>query len=83
MYTNPSMPKSAGIILLIVGFTMVMSGAINVYGFPVLGPNIPARISFLRRVRPYQDPARQFRFSGDMGKSVLPGLDVVVRQHCL
>ena len=43
MYTIRQCTKSAGIILLIVGFTMVMSGAINVYGFPGLGPNIPAQ----------------------------------------
>jgi len=43
MYTIRQCAKSAGIILLIVGFTMVMSGAINVYGYPGLGPNIPAQ----------------------------------------
>ena len=42
MYTIRQCAKAAGIILFIVGFTMVMSGAINVYGFPGLGPNIQA-----------------------------------------
>jgi len=42
MYTLRQCIKSAGIILLIIGVTMVMSGAISVYAFPGLGPNIQA-----------------------------------------
>jgi len=42
MYTVRQYAKSAGIIMLIVGLTVVMSGVVNVYGFPGLGPNIPA-----------------------------------------
>jgi len=43
MYTIRQCIKSAGIILLVVGVTMVMSGAISVYAYPGLGPNIPAQ----------------------------------------
>jgi hypothetical protein len=43
MYTIRECAKSAAVILLIVGLTMVMSGAINVYAYPGLGPNIQAQ----------------------------------------
>ena len=42
MYTLRKCAKTAGIVLLIVGLTIAMSGVINVYAFPGEGPNIPA-----------------------------------------
>jgi hypothetical protein len=35
--------KSASVILLVVGFTIIMSGVISVYAFPGYGPDIPAQ----------------------------------------
>jgi len=43
MYTIRQVVKSAAIVLMIVGFTMVMSGILSVYAFPGLGPNIQAQ----------------------------------------
>lgn len=42
MYTARQRAKSAVVILLLVGVMIVMSGAVNVYAFPGLGPDIPA-----------------------------------------
>ena len=42
MYTTRLCLKSAAVILLFIGVMVFMSGAINVYGFPGLGPNIQA-----------------------------------------
>ncbi len=43
MYTGRQCAKSAAIILLIIGVAIIMSGVINVYAFPGLGPDIPAQ----------------------------------------
>ena len=43
MYTIRQCAKSAAIILMIIGVAIVMSGVINVYAFPGLGPDIPAQ----------------------------------------
>ena len=42
MYTIRQCVKSGAIVLMVIGFAIVMSGAINVYAFPGLGPNIQA-----------------------------------------
>jgi len=43
MYTTRLCLKSAAVILLVIGVTIVMSGVISVYAYPGLGPNIPAQ----------------------------------------
>jgi hypothetical protein len=43
MDTIRQFAKCAAIILLIIGVTIFMSGVINVYAFPGLGPDIPAQ----------------------------------------
>ena len=42
MNTVSKYAKTAGVILLVVGITIALSGVLNVYGFPGSGPDIPA-----------------------------------------
>jgi hypothetical protein len=43
MHTGRQCLKSVAVILLIFGVAIIMSGVINVYAFPGLGPDIPAQ----------------------------------------